>query len=243
MSDTTTTPNPITSTVLKLPMLQEQFSKEFTRNALGSAKKIKTNYGNILKAVSATIGVPVDVIVGFMIIENDEANPTATSYTCTAAKKATGDCYVGLMQMGAPTAFDTMRIQSKDLAPAEASVIQKYLPGFLKVNGVGSLSDWKMKIYQALQIPEFAIWIGTLHLAQLMKATTDSTGQYRLDHVIIKYNRGVGNFIKEVVRTSLKDADTATLAAKLPVAETRAYIKKFVGKGGSVECSGRVPMP
>jgi hypothetical protein len=50
MSDTTTTPNPITSTVLKLPMLQEQFSKEFTSNALVSAKKIKTNYGSILKA-------------------------------------------------------------------------------------------------------------------------------------------------------------------------------------------------
>jgi hypothetical protein len=53
----------------------------------------------------------------------------------------------------------------------------------------------------------------------------------------------LGNFIKEVVNTNLKNADTATLAAKLPVLETRAYIKKFVGKGGSVECSTKVPMP
>lgn len=220
---------------IKLPMVNEQFSAQFSKDALVLAKKFKTNYGTIFKEASNSTGVPVDIGVGFMIIENPGGDPAAKSYTCTAKKDATGDCYVGMMQMGAETAFDTMKRQAPDLDPKEAAIIQKYLPGFIKPGGfVGFLSSWKMKIYKALQNPEFSIWIGMMHIGQLMKTTKDKDGNFRFDHVIVKYNRGVGNFQKEVVKTGLQNADTATLAQKLPVAETRAYILKFVGKDGSV---------
>jgi hypothetical protein len=91
-----------------------------------------------------------------MIIENDEANPTAMSYTCTEAKKATGDCYVGLMQMGAPTAYDTMRSTGKRPGTSR-SFGDPEIPSWIFESLVGEwrLKDFKMKIFAALQIPEF----------------------------------------------------------------------------------------
>lgn len=226
---------------IKLPMVDEQFSTQFSKDAAVIARKFKTNYGTYFKESSASTGVPVDILVGFMVIENPDGDPAAKSYTCTEKKDATGDCYVGMMQMGAETAFDTMKRQAPDLDPKEAAIIQKYLPGFIKPGGfVGFLTAWKMKIYKALQNPEFSIWVGAMHIAQLIKTTKDSDGNFRFDHVIVKYNRGVGNFQKEVVRTGLQNVDTATLAKKLPVAETRSYILKFVGKEGSVIQSMRI---
>lgn len=228
---------------IKLPMINEKFSDEFSADALYAAKKYKSNYGNYIKAACASIGIPVDILVGFMVIENDRAVPDAKSYTCTPAKDKSCDCYVGFAQMGAATAFDTLKAQAVNLKPEEAAIYQKYLPGFLKPGGfVGFLASWKCQIYQALMKPEFAIWLCAMHVAQLMKRTTDKDGNYRLDHVIVKYNRGVGNFVKEVVRPGLQNVDTTTLAAKLPVAETRAYIKKFVGIGGAIEQSRKVPI-
>jgi hypothetical protein len=229
---------------LHLPMVNEQFSKSFSADALVYARRLKTSYGSILKAASASTGVPVDILVGFMIIENDEGDPTVKSYTCTKAKDATGDCYLGLMQMGAETAFDTIKWQAaKGLSDQERAVVEKYLPGFLKPLGlVGFLGSWKMKIYKALQTAEFGIWTGALHIAQLIQRTTDDNGNVRLDHVIVKYNRGAGNYIKEVVNSGLKNVDTATLAKKLPVAETRSYILKFVGIDGTIKASQAYPI-
>ena len=220
---------------LKLPLVNRKFSDRFSKDALASAKKIKQNYGSIISEASATVGVDIPIIIGFMIIENTPANPNLVS-PCSATAKADLRCSYGLMQMQVDTAFDTMKRQAaQGLKAKEAAIIQKYLPGFLKPAGtVGFLRAWRLKIYQALLKPEFNIWMGVIHLGQLMKDTEKQFGTYRLDHVIIKYNRGIGNYNKEVKKAGLEKVDTATLAEKLPVAETRAYIVKFVGIEGSI---------
>lgn len=220
----------------QLPYLQESPSKTFIGDALAAATKIKANYNAIVQAASASTGVHATIIVGFMAIENDGVKPEAKSYGCTAKRDASSDCYVGLMQMGAETAFDTMKKQVAGGATAEEkAIINKYLPGFIWGAGtVGTKDAWKARIYQALMKAEFSIWMGALHLGHLMKQYVDQDGDWRLDHVIVAYNRGRGNYITEVEKSGLKNADTATLAKKLPVAETRSYIVKFVGIDGAI---------
>ena len=219
-----------------LPYLNESPSKTFIADAYAAATKIKAAYGDIVKAAAASTGVHPTILVGFMTIENDQVKPEAKSYSCTPKRDATSDCYVGLLQMGAETAFDTLKAQvAGGCTPAETAIINKYLPGLIKGAGtVGLYTTWKKPVYAALMKAEFSIWLGALHLAQLMKRTTDSDGDFRLDHVIVKYNRGVGNYQKEVVNTGMKNADSATLAKNLPVLETRAYIVKFVGIDGAI---------
>jgi hypothetical protein len=225
---------------LKFPLVNKKYSEQFSADAMKQAKKAYALYGSIINAASATIGINKHFIVGFMLVENMQLDPDAVSYGCTAAKAAQRACSYGLMQMQVPTAFQTMKDQAHNLKSAEAMIIQKYLPGFLKPAGfVGFLTEWNEKIYQALLKPEFAIWIGTMHLAQLINKTIKDYGSPRLDHVIIKYNRGVGNFNKEVVKPGLSQVDTLTLVSKLPIEETRSYVVKFLGIDGSVIASMR----
>lgn len=225
---------------LTFPLVNKKYSDQFSADAMTAAKKAFAQYGSIIDAAASTVGVNKHFVVGFMIIENMALDPKAVSYGCSGKKQIIHACSYGLMQMQVATAFQTIKDQAHNLKSAEAMIIQKYLPGILKPAGfVGFLSAWEDKIYNALFIPEFAIWIGTIHLGQLINRTIKDHGEPRLDHVIIKYNRGSGNFIKEVVLPGLKNADTTTLVNKLPIEETRSYILKFLGIDGSVIASMR----
>lgn len=222
-------------TTITVPMLSIKYADWFSRDAASAASKLKSLYGDIITEACAEIGVPPSVVVGFIIVENTALVPNAVSYGCTADKSAKFLCSYGLAQMQVATAFQTIKDQSTHLTPKEANLVQKYLPGFIKIGGfVGFLDSWKKQIRDALFQPEFAIWLLALHLSQLMQRSLKSDGEYKLDHIIVKYNRGQGNYNKEVVKAGLADSDTLTLATQLPVAETRNYITKFVGVDGSI---------
>lgn len=211
-----------------------QFSKQFTADAVVFAKRIKQKFGTTIQAASNAYGIPIDILVGFMIIESEGV---ATAVSPAGA--------IGLMQLTPATAYDTIALQAKiGLKPEAAGIIQNVLPGFLKVNGVASpYSAWKDKIYTALKNADFNIWVGTICVGQLMASTVDSDDYVRLDRVVIKYNAGVGNYSKYVTKSaSLMDASASVLAISFPFAETRGYIKKFVGVGGSIEQSAKVSM-
>lgn len=227
---------------IKVPMINERFSEMFSRDAANAAKKINELYGPIIKKASISTNVAFPIVVGFMIVENTQLKPDAVSYGCSVSRAKDYACAYGLMQMQVPTAFQTIKDQAPSLKPEEAAIINKYLPGIIKGGGfVGFLASWKQQIHDALLIPEFNIWIGTIHLAQLLKKSKDDKGNFRLDHVIVKYNRGIGNYTKEVVKSGLSQVDTAVLAAKLPIQETRSYITKFVGVDGAIMAALRNP--
>ena len=226
--------------VITVPMLSIKYADWFSKDAATAAGKIRTLYGSIISEACAETGVPPSVLVGFIIVENTALVPDAVSYGCTPASAAKYLCSYGLAQMQVVTAFQTIKDQSTYLTPKEANLVQRFLPGFIKVSGfVGFLDAWKKQIRDALFQPEFSIWICALHLAQLMKKTLATEGSIKLDHIIIKYNRGVGNFNKEVIKSGFQKADTLTLATQLPVAETRNYITKFVGVDGSIMAAKR----
>ncbi len=229
-------------TPILVPAINKKFSDTFSSDANTMAKKARQEYGAFIKAACATEAVPEAVLIGFMLIENMQLKPEAVSYGCSAAKAAKFLCSYGLMQMQVATAFQTIKDQAPHLVPAEASIVQKYLPGFLKPAGVvGFLINWTDQIHAALLKPEFAIWIGAMHLSQLMTRNIKKFGEIRLDHVIIVYNRGIGNYNKEVIKAGLSGADTAQLAAQLPVQETRDYLVKFLGVDGSIMAALRNP--
>lgn len=220
---------------ITVPMLSVKYADWFSRDATNAAAKLRNQYGTIITDACTETGIPPSVVVGFIIVENTALVPDAVSYGCSPASAAKYLCSYGLAQMQVATAFQTIKDQSSYLTPKEANLIQKYLPGFIKVGGfVGFLDAWRKQIKDALCQPEFAIWICALHLAQLMKKSLKEDGEFKLDHIIVKYNRGVGNYNKEVVKPGLKNADTLTLATTLPVLETRNYITKFVGVDGSI---------
>ncbi len=220
--------------MMSIPMINQRYSEEWTQRAHLGATTIRSKYGSIIKQASDTVGVAQSIIIGFMIVENEQANPLAVSYGCSATAKANYECAYGLMQMQVASAYQTIKDQAADLLPGESSVINKYLPGIVKIGGfVGLLQNWKKQIRDSLLIPEFSIWIGTMHIAQLLAKTKKDFGQYRLDHLIVLYNRGVGNYRKEILNSGLKNADTATIVKTLTTKETKAYIVKFVGVDGA----------
>lgn len=225
----------MSNNVITVPMLSIKYADWFTKDATNAANKLRAQYGTIISEACTEVGVPPSILVGFVIVENTALVPDAVSYGCSVASAAKYLCSYGLAQMQVATAFQTIKDQSTSLTPKEANIVQKYLPGFIKVAGfVGFLDSWRKQIRDALFQPEFAIWVCALHLAQLMKKSLKEDGSYKLDHIIVKYNRGSGNYNKEVVKPGLKDADTLTLATTLPVLETRNYITKFVGVDGSI---------
>ena len=88
------------------------------------------------------------------------------------------------------------------------------------------------KITQADLInPELNILIGAITLGQLMDKTWGTeNGNIRMDRIIAWYNWGQGGFN----RNSLDTKDLQGVLANIP-AITQAYIKKMLGKNGSLD--------
>jgi hypothetical protein len=84
---------------------------------------------------------------------------------------------------------------------------------------------------------QFAIYMGSLLLAQLIAGTIAKTGQIRLDHIIIKYNAGTGRFRQVVTSRGLESAsvDTTQLYNQLPIPVSQAYIVKMMGINGYLD--------
>ena len=84
---------------------------------------------------------------------------------------------------------------------------------------------------------QFAIYMGSLLLAQLIAGTIAKTGQIRLDHIIVKYNAGTGRFKQVVTNRGLESAsvDTTQLYSKLGIPVSQAYIVKMMGINGYLD--------
>ncbi len=218
------------ASIPQFPVLQKKMSDNFTNLCKTNIAVIKQKWGSIITAASAAYGVDPNLMIGFILIESPDINPSAVS----------GAGAIGLMQMQVPTAWDYLCKQAPKMPAGYALVIQRLLPGLLKPGGfTGFLSSWKDKVKQALYDPEFNLWTGITGLTQLIWADMQQNkGALRLDHVIIKYNAGgddySGNYHRYVITPGLKNADPATLLANFPLAETRAYLIKYLGIDGSV---------
>lgn len=224
---------------IKVPSIDMEFAGWFTEEAPKAVKYIRANYGTIINAAAKDIGIDPNLIIAFMVIESAKmdgsgtVNPNATSPVGAQ----------GLMQLTPDTAWDAITKQAPVMSSQQISVINKYLPGAVKIGGfTGFYSNYKTKLKEALYQPEFSIWVGSIQLAQLIKKMISKTGETDmtkvLGQVIVAYNAGEGNWNTWVAKNNLQNSDTTALVKGLQVAgglkESRQYIVKLLGKGGSL---------
>lgn len=220
---------------IKVPSINMEFTEQFASETYPTARYIWENYKDFILKNSKELGVDPVIIIGFMIVESGRfdgsgsVNPGAISPVGAR----------GLMQVMPKTAFDTLEAQAPVMSGRQVVVVQRYLPGFIKVQGfTGFYKDWESKISDALLKPEFNILVGTMQLAQLMKYSIKLTGTLNLAQVVVMYNAGVGNYDKWVVKNKLQKADSAALVKGLQVVqglkESRQYIVKLLGINGAL---------
>lgn len=211
--------------VTVIPAIDQQFSAQFSSDAAGAAQKIRAQYGDTVSAACYAFGMDASTVIGFMIVENTGVDPSAES----------GAGAIGLMQLEPVTAFQTIKNQAPAIPASYQIIVAQALPGFLKPLGlVGFYASWQDRIAAALLDPTFNIWTGVAQLAQLANRSQKRDGTVRIDHVVVMYNAGVGNYYKYVVDTGLEDVDVDALIAQLGIPESVNYIVKLMGSDGAI---------
>lgn len=242
---------PATSLEWKVPSNQPPWKDQ----AISTIKKYKSLYGDKFKIVEKETGIPEWLLVGFAAVEGGGAlNEKLTGANGTPS----------IMQMNPRTGYQTIETELKggntigkligfyQVIP-NAFVIKKPIPqnfwdasnakkrqekasDYLSLKPIDVVSPM---IFKALYSDVgFAIKLGGFHLGQLLLQSIKEVGSPRLDHVIIKYNGGIGVYKNRVLETDLRNADTTNLVNTYKSRHnvtTPAYIIKLMGKNGLLD--------
>jgi len=232
---------------IKIPAIQKEWKvpsnqPTWKSQAISVIKKIKTNYTVQMAKASQYTGVPVNILIAFTATESGGA----LNQTLNGPSK-------GVMQVNPSSAWQALSDQIKvdtigrfyplyQLAP-NAFTVKKAVTA----NSVGKATDYLTLKSLSTAAPylgqrmvadaQFAIYMGSLLLAQLIAGTIAKTGQIRLDHIIVKYNAGTGRFKQVVTNRGLESAsvDTTQLYNQLGIPVSQAYIVKMMGINGYLD--------
>jgi len=232
---------------IKIPAIQKEWKvpsnqPTWKSQAISVIKKIKTNYTVQMAKASQYTGVPVNILIAFTATESGGA----LNQTLNGPSK-------GVMQVNPSSAWQALSDQIKvdtigrfyplyQLAP-NAFTVKKAVAA----NSVGKATDYLTLKPLSTAAPylgqrmvadaQFAIYMGSLLLAQLIAGTIAKTGQIRLDHIIVKYNAGTGRFKQVVTNRGLESAsvDTTQLYNQLGIPVSQAYIVKMMGINGYLD--------
>ena len=232
---------------IKIPAIQKEWKvpsnqPTWKSQAISVIKKIKTNYTVQMAKASQYTGVPVNILIAFTATESGGA----LNQTLNGPSK-------GVMQVNPSSAWQALSDQIKvdtigrfyplyQLAP-NAFTVKKAV----SANSVGKATDYLTLKSLSTAAPylgqrmvadaQFAIYMGSLLLAQLIAGTIAKTGQIRLDHIIVKYNAGTGRFKQVVTNRGLESAsvDTTQLYNQLGIPVSQAYIVKMMGINGYLD--------
>ena len=232
---------------IKIPAIQKEWKvpsnqPTWKSQAISVIKKIKTNYTVQMAKASQYTGVPVNILIAFAATESGGA----LNQTLNGPSK-------GVMQVNPSSAWQALSDQIKvdtigrfyplyQLAP-NAFTVKKAVAA----NSLGKATDYLTLKPLSTAAPylgqrmvadaQFAIYMGSLLLAQLIAGTIAKTGQIRLDHIIVKYNAGTGRFKQVVTNRGLESAsvDTTQLYNQLGIPVSQAYIVKMMGINGYLD--------
>jgi len=232
---------------IKIPAIQKEWKvpsnqPTWKSQAISVIKKIKTNYTVQMAKASQYTGVPVNILIAFTATESGGA----LNQTLNGPSK-------GVMQVNPSSARQALSDQIKvdtigrfyplyQLAP-NAFTVKKAVAA----NSLGKATDYLTLKPLSTAAPylgqrmvadaQFAIYMGSLLLAQLIAGTIAKTGQIRLDHIIVKYNAGTGRFKQVVTNRGLESAsvDTTQLYNQLGIPVSQAYIVKMMGINGYLD--------
>ena len=200
---------------IKIPALQKEFQQpkawgSWKNASIKIVKQVKANYGNVLMEASNLTGVPYNILVAFTATESNGVRNESLKGTAK-----------GIMQVEIPTAYETLRDQLKidtlggflpyyNAVPSLFTVCQTYPKSFRGAANEPARDYLKIKttgvgygiIIQNINKADakLASYLGALTLAQLINKTIKSVNQIRLDHIIVKYNAGVGAFSGKITK-------------------------------------------
>jgi hypothetical protein len=232
---------------IKIPAIQKEWKvpsnqPSWKNQAIAVIKKIKANYMAQMVKASEYTGVPTNILIAFTATESGGA----LNQTLNGPSK-------GLIQVNPSSAWQALSDQIKVDSIGRFYPLYKLAPNAFVVkkpvaaNSVGKATDYLTLKPVSTASPylgqrmvadaQFAIYMGSLLLAQLIAGTIAKTGQIRLDHIIIKYNAGTGRFRQVVTSRGLESAnvDTTQLYNQLGIPVSQAYIVKMLGINGYLD--------
>lgn len=227
----------------------------FRDQAISIIKKYKRLYGAQFNEASKATNLPVSILIGFAGVEGGglenekltgkNGTPSImqmsplTGYQTLKDQLGTEGVTIGSMYpfyKAIPNAFTLKKpLPTNFWASSNIKVRQQEASDYLSLKPIDVVSP--MIFNQLIKDVSFAIFLGATHLGQLFLESIEQVGSVRLDHIIIKYNSGVGNYRRRVLNTNLKTADTATLVNQYSNFNkvTPAYITKLMGKNGLLD--------
>lgn len=252
------------SLTIKIPAIQKEWQvpsnqPSWRNQAIAILKKNKDNYLAQFQRASDLSGVNIDILLGFASVESMGArNETLSRGSAIGLfqvqpptvydtlKKQLNSTTLGLfypLYLGCPSIFTIKKTLAKDFWGSQnAKERQDPASDYFQLKS--NLDPEKAKqIYGEIKKciladSQWSIYVGATVLSQLINGTIKKTGQIRLDHIIIKYNAGIGTFANRVTKTGLESSntDTTQLLSKANLtSETKAYIIKLLGINGFLD--------
>jgi hypothetical protein len=215
-------------------------------------RTIKTNYLKEFQNASALTGVPVNLLISFAAVESGGARNEKLDGASKGIMQVNTDTVWQVLSdqlkvatlgkfypyyIGCPNIFSLVKPLPKDFwSDANGKIRNQKASDYIKILAINPVVLGEIR-KAILANSQWSIYVGSLTLAQLINGTIEKTGQIRLDHIIIKYNAGVGRFRSLVTRKGLESAsvDTTAIYNAVPIPVTRAYIVKLLGINGFLD--------
>jgi len=243
---------------IKVPAINKEWQvpsnqPSWRNQAISILKNVKGNYLKEFQNASNLLKIPIEILIGFSAVESfgarneklDGASKGVMQVNLETAWQVLKDQMKENVSLGSfypyyigcPSIFNVKKPIAKDFWGSQnAKERQENVNDWLSLKPMTPevLSEIRRCI---LKDAQWSIYIGSLALAQLINGTLKKTGQVRLDHIIIKYNSGIGKFGKYVARKGLESAkyDTTAIYNAVPIPVSRDYIVKLLGVNGFLD--------
>ena len=211
------------------PMFQESasiFTAEKRAGNLAIAKEMIARYDTLVKEASVIHRVPRLLIYGVMLAEHERSVPLkqAESFSRPGSK------YIGLMQISATTAKDSLirNIKIKQLSSAQMALFTK--KGIIK--GVGSAATVNVTSNQ-LRSVDINIHAGAEYLSRHI----NSWGIYQPEKIVVSYNQGEGALRRDGLTRSTPSEMYAYYKRQTSgqIVQVKGYLLKILGKHGACD--------
>jgi len=193
---------------------------------LAIAKQMIAKYDTLVQEASSIHRVPRILIYGIMLAEHERSVTLAQAESYSRP----GSQYIGLMQISATTAKDSLsrNIKYKQLSPAQLSLFTK--KGIIK--GSGSTATVSVSSSQLRKV-DINIHAGAEYLSRHI----NSWGIYQPEKIAVSYNQGEGALRRDGLTRTTPDLIYAFYKRQTSgqIVQVKGYLLKILGKHGACD--------
>jgi len=202
------------------------FSAANRANNLAIAKEMITKYNTLVQEASRIHRVPRILIYGIMLAEHERS----VSLTQAESYSRPGSKYIGLMQISATTATDSLsrNITYKKLSQAQIDLFTK--KGLIKGKGDNAI------VYVSsanLRKVDINIHSGVEYLSRHI----NSWGIFQPEKIAVSYNQGEGALRRDGLTRATPDAIYSFYKKQTTgqIIQVKGYLLKILGKHGACD--------